>query len=137
MTYSTVTGYPYDGYDGTDESFEKLLDQIPCPERHPQDGASCICYAHAEGDHRDCHGRTWPNEAALTDLGPCTRNPEHGPAEVPWSGDRLCWDCADHELDLLAKALQSEGGWPVQVGSGHPGHRQELSTEDHREGGRQ
>ena len=41
-------------------------------------------------------------------LGPCTRDPEHGQAEVPWSGERLCWDCADHELDLMAKALQAE-----------------------------
>lgn len=26
MTYSTVTGYPFDDYDGTDESFEKLTE---------------------------------------------------------------------------------------------------------------
>jgi len=106
--------------------------EVPCPERHPGHGSACICVYHTEGDHRDEHGCTWPNTATLPSLGPCTRNPEHGPAEVPWAGDRLCWDCADHELDLLALALQSEDGWPVQVGSGHPGHRQELSTEDHR-----
>jgi hypothetical protein len=70
----------------------------------------------------------------LPDYGPCTRGCGQ-PAEVPWSGERLCWNCTDHDLDLLALALQSEDGWPVQVGSGHPGHHQELSTENHREGG--
>jgi hypothetical protein len=53
--------------------------------------------------------------ARLTDLGPCTRDPEHAPAEVPWSGERLCWDCADHELDLLALALQAEDGLPIYI----------------------
>jgi hypothetical protein len=24
---------------------------------------------------------------------------------VPWSGERLCWDCTDLQLDLLAAAL--------------------------------
>lgn len=32
---------------------------------------------------------------------------------IPWSGERLCWDCTDLQLDLLAKALEDE---PVQVG---------------------
>lgn len=46
-------------------------------------------------------------------FGLCTRDPAHGPAEVPWSGERLCWGCADADLDRLAVQLQNE---PVQVG---------------------
>jgi len=43
----------------------------------------------------------------------CTRDAGHGEAEVPWSGERLCWDCADHELDLMAKAVQQQDDLPV------------------------
>src|SRR5579859_7850302 len=50
--------------------------------------------------------------ATYTDLGTCTRGCPV-PAEVPWSGERLCWPCADAELDLLAKAAELE---PVQIG---------------------
>lgn len=25
---------------------------------------------------------------------------------VPWSGQKLCWDCMDQQLDLMAKAIQ-------------------------------
>lgn len=90
-----------------------------CQSVQPDHGSPCICLEHAEGDHRDEHGCTWPNTRAaeLTDAearyGLCTRDPSHGPAEVPWAGQRLCWDCADADLDRLAEALKDE---PVQVG---------------------
>lgn len=32
---------------------------------------------------------------------------------IPWSGEKLCWDCTDTQLDLMSKALQD---MPVQVG---------------------
>jgi hypothetical protein len=64
---------------------------------------------------------------ALTDLGLCTYDPEHGPAEVPWLDDRLCWDCADHQLDLMARAVALI--FPVQVGSAGRG-TVTLSTQD-------
>lgn len=32
MSTMSVTGYPFDGYDGSDESFEALLDAKPPPE---------------------------------------------------------------------------------------------------------
>jgi hypothetical protein len=82
-------------------------DAEPCPVKHPEHGSACICYAHATGEHRDEHGCTWPN------LGLCTRDASHGTAEVPWSRERLCWNCADAELDRLAKATELE---PVQIG---------------------
>lgn len=52
----------------------------------------------------------------MTALGLCTRDPGHGEASVPWSGERLCWDCADTALDLLAKACETE--LPVTIGKG-------------------
>lgn len=27
---------------------------------------------------------------------------------IPWSGQRLCWDCMDFQLDLLAKAVSDD-----------------------------
>lgn len=36
---------------------------------------------------------------------PCTRDPQHGPAVVPWSSEQLCLPCADEALDLLAKTV--------------------------------
>jgi hypothetical protein len=42
-----------------------------------------------------------------TELGTCTRGCP-APAEVPWSRERLCWDCVDRELDLLALALRND-----------------------------
>lgn len=37
--------------------------------------------------------------------GRCTQC-EHDTFELlPWSGERLCWDCFDHQLDLMAKAI--------------------------------
>lgn len=50
-------------------------------------------------------------------LGPCTRDSAHGVAEVPWSGERLCWPCADTALDHMAQAREIAG--LVQVGT-HP-----------------
>jgi hypothetical protein len=32
---------------------------------------------------------------------------------VPWSGQRLCWDCTDLQLDLMAKAVLEEMDIPV------------------------
>lgn len=46
-------------------------------------------------------------------LKPCTGCEQLSCELVPWSGERLCWDCTDLQLDLMAKALQD---MPVQVG---------------------
>lgn len=35
----------------------------------------------------------------------CTMCAQRSPVLVPWSRERLCMDCADLQLDLLAKAL--------------------------------
>lgn len=32
---------------------------------------------------------------------------------LPWASQRLCWDCVDIQLDLLAKAVQEAGAVPV------------------------
>jgi hypothetical protein len=39
------------------------------------------------------------------------------PAEelIPWSGERLCWDCTDTQMDLLAKVLLEE--YPAHAGT--------------------
>jgi hypothetical protein len=49
------------------------------------------------------------------ELGTCTRDHAHGPAEVPWAGERLCWNCADQDLDLLAKAVLEDPDQLVTV----------------------
>lgn len=28
---------------------------------------------------------------------------------LPWSGERVCWDCFDRQLDLLAKTIHEAG----------------------------
>lgn len=45
-------------------------DQTPCPSRHWDHDAPCILVAHAEGDHRDAHGCTWPNRGATQTTSP-------------------------------------------------------------------
>lgn len=56
----------------------------------------------------------------------CEQVPADGDL-VPWSGERLCWNCADAQLDLLAKAVSD---LPVTVGRGvtTPGHVQTLDA---------
>jgi hypothetical protein len=34
---------------------------------------------------------------------------------VPWSGQRLCWDCTDTQLDLMAKAVTEDALVTVAV----------------------
>lgn len=40
--------------------------------------------------------------------GRCTLCEEDSPELVPWSGERLCWNCTDRQLDLLALAVGPE-----------------------------
>lgn len=47
---------------------------------------------------------TLPAPAACTG---CDKVPEDG-SLVPWSGDRLCVDCVDFQLDLMAKTLLAD-----------------------------
>jgi hypothetical protein len=68
--------------------------------QHPFDASPLA----ALDDGQLTEGQFWE---LVTGLGPCTRDPEHGPAEVPYSGEKLCWDCADRDLDLLAKAVMA------------------------------
>lgn len=48
--------------------------------------------------------------------GRCTLCEEDVPELLPWSGQRLCWDCVDLNLDLLAKAVLETT--PVRIGQG-------------------
>jgi hypothetical protein len=88
-----------------------------CTAEHPNYPGLTCNLVHEPGTSHYALGCTWGGP--VTTLGACTRNPGHGPAEVPWSGERLCWDCADAELDLMAKALEDE---PTQVGGFGLGH---------------
>jgi hypothetical protein len=45
--------------------------------------------------------------------GTCTSCGTPSPELIPWSGERLCWECTDLQLDLLAKAVQEDA--PVYV----------------------
>jgi hypothetical protein len=45
---------------------------------------------------------------ALEALSRCTMCERSGGDLVPWSGERLCWDCTDKQLDLLAMAMQDQ-----------------------------
>lgn len=53
----SVTGYPFDGYDGSDESFEKLLDeQNPLARAHRHDDGELCAIDHGKtpgGGHLD------------------------------------------------------------------------------------
>lgn len=97
MTYATVSGYPFDGYDGSDESFEKMLEG-------------------GMGSTPGYGADPAPRTRTCTLLG-C----ETAGDLVPWSGERLCWDCMDRQLDLIALAVQD---CPVTIGQGvsAPGH---------------
>ena len=48
---------------------------------------------------------------------------------VPWSGERLCWDCTDRQLNMLARQCQL---MPVTIGKGvqTPGHVQTVRVGD-------
>lgn len=47
---------------------------------------------------------------------PCHRC-RTGPGEIPWAGELLCWDCADHQLEQVADDAQQPYGLPVHAGS--------------------
>lgn len=47
--------------------------------------------------------------------GQCTGCETPAPELIPWSGERLCWDCVDTQLDLLAKAILEDSHASLQV----------------------
>lgn len=51
MNTISVTGYPFDGYDGSDESFEALLDASPPPEPGSDEEFDLMANGPAEGNH--------------------------------------------------------------------------------------
>jgi hypothetical protein len=87
-----ITGYPYDEYDGTDESFEKLMGDFG-PARQ-----ELAAKADAQRDFAASCERT-------VAAGQCTGCEEPSPELLPWSGQRLCWRCVDVQLDLMALAI--------------------------------
>ena len=111
MTYRTVTGYPFDGYDGTDESFERLMG-----------GTLTSAGYGSEPDLYETIGRTDAihDEQSAAERtvagGRCTLCEEDVPELLPWSGQRLCWQCVDLNLDLLAKAVLETT--PVRIRQG-------------------
>lgn len=90
MTYATVTGYPVDDYDGSGESFSKLV------------AAGADAYL----DFAASRERT-------VSPGSCTGCGLPAAELIPWSGQRLCWPCTDVQLDLMAKVFLAEA--PVYV----------------------
>jgi hypothetical protein len=48
--------------------------------------------------------------------GSCTGCGGEADELIPWSGQRLCWNCTDAQLDLIAKAVLEDEDTPVQVG---------------------
>jgi hypothetical protein len=92
MTNLTVTGYPLDGFDDSDESFELLLDGAATG---PDTGYGPEPRTLASGRCTLC-------EADTAEL-------------VPWAGERLCWTCTDLQLDLLARAVMEAGAVPVTL----------------------
>jgi len=38
------------------------------------------------------------------------------PGEIPWSGELLCWPCADHQFGQAGDDLGQPYGPPVSVG---------------------
>jgi hypothetical protein len=41
--------------------------------------------------------------------GQCTLCAADSPERLPWSGQRICWNCFDGQLNLLAKAIRLAG----------------------------
>jgi hypothetical protein len=110
----TITGYPYDDYDGTDEAFERLLTSDPVYEadarnylatgkcRGHQFPSEISARADAEADFTAASERT-------VAPGRCTGCETDAAELLPWTPrERLCWRCVDLQLDLLAGAI-SEG----------------------------
>jgi hypothetical protein len=92
MTMST-TGYPYEDYDGSDESFEKLTGDFG-PARQ-----ELAAQADARRDFTASCERT-------VAAGQCTGCGAASPELLPWTPrERLCWDCTDLQLDLMALAI--------------------------------
>lgn len=73
------------------------------------------------------------NAEQMVAAGQCTGCEAETGELVPWAGERLCWNCTDLQLDLMALACQSADGLPVTVGQGvrTPGHIQELALSAH------
>jgi len=83
MTYATVTGYPFDMRE--DESEDDYVDRMI-----------------TEADDTPACERTVAG-------GTCTQCERRSPELLPWSGERVCWDCFDRQLDLMAIAIREAG----------------------------
>jgi len=61
----------------------------------------------AHTPHGTCPGTApeYPSEKVQLVCTGCERNASE---LVPWSGEQLCWDCVDTQLDLMAKAVSEE-----------------------------
>jgi hypothetical protein len=47
--------------------------------------------------------------------GRCTLCEADSTKLLPWSGERVCWDCFDRQLDLVALAIADAGAEPFLV----------------------
>lgn len=56
----------------------------------------------------------------------CTLCEQDADQLIPWRGERLCWDCVDLNMDLLARAIAE--ATPVRIGSGRVaiGHEERM-----------
>lgn len=59
--------------------------------------------------------------------GTCTQCEAATAELIAWSGERLCWDCTDRQLDLLALACATE--LPAELGTDRYGREHRITLE--------
>jgi len=89
MMFDSMADYPLDQRDG--ESEDQYLDRLISLLPQPEDAALAVTYTPAE---RTVRG------------GRCTTCEKDSSELWPWSGQRICQDCFDRQLDLLAMAVR-------------------------------
>jgi hypothetical protein len=140
MTSQTVSGYPFDGYDGSDESFERLIsgEDPEVQDLARRTGLTPLSVLESETEPEHFHNRV--NELVETEHLPVERAIERAAYEIdhpsesvvaagrcggcekeageriPWGSQKLCWDCVDAQLDLMALAVAQAVPVPVMVG---------------------
>lgn len=102
-------------YDNQQALWEEALEGpqhelAPCTSEDPEHiGLFCALVA---DDHKDhfAQGYTWQDVCERTVAGgTCTLCGHDSDELLPWaSSERLCWDCTDYQLDLLALAVSGD-----------------------------
>lgn len=100
--YDSMTGYPLDTRDGeTEDAYLDRMIELSDPafagfDAEARARLDATADFSAQCEKTVMGGRCTMCEASSYEL-------------LPWSGERICWDCFDHQLDLMAKAIREAG----------------------------